>query len=228
MLPLQAQFDEAFRATEVERARQKAGAVAQAEQPFKLELEQQRGIRAAEKTAQATVEAAKITAAQQQQQRQTTDVVTADINRILTQLGTAQLPVTGAVGSFLSKVPGTAAADVRFLLDTVRANIAFDKLNQMRQASKTGGALGNVTERELGLLQATMGSLEQAQTQDQFRFNLIRIHNQLLDTVHGPDKGPPRLALPQATRPQSTGLQPPGLSDPLGIRFPKSPISGAP
>lgn len=128
-----------------------------------------------------------------EQQRITASVVTQDITRVLSLLGIAQLPTTGAVGAFLSRIPGTASANMRFLLDTIKANIGFEKLQEMRAASPKGGALGQVSERENDLLQATLGSLDQAQTQEQFTFNLKRIHDQFLDTVHGVDKGPPRL-----------------------------------
>ena len=39
----------------------------------------------------------------------------------------------------------------------------------MRDASPTGGALGQVSERELGYLQSVLGSLEQSQTADELR-----------------------------------------------------------
>lgn len=134
--------------------------------------------------------------AQKAQQQVTANIVTQDIARVLGVMEIAELPTTGAVGSFLTRVPGTAASNVKFLLDSVKANVGFERLNQMRLASPTGGALGQVTERELGFLQATLGSLDQAQTQDQFIFNLKRIHDQFLDTVHGAGNGPTRLLQP--------------------------------
>lgn len=71
---------------------------------------------------------------------------------------------TGLSGALLKDLPQTEAYNLARLLDTIKANIGFDALNAMRQNSPTGGALGNVTERELAFLQATMGSLDQAQT----------------------------------------------------------------
>lgn len=79
---------------------------------------------------------------------------------------------TGFIGSTLGKIPGTGAYDLDKVLDTVRANIGFEELNAMRQASPTGGALGQVAVRELELLQATLGSLEQGQSGDKLRENL--------------------------------------------------------
>ncbi len=102
-------------------------------------------------------------------------VVTQDIDRIFDLMEGASLPVTGFVGSRVSAIPGTAAHDIASLLDTVRANIGFDRLQQMRAASPTGGALGQVSEMENRLLQSTFGALNQSQTEDQFRRNLNRL-----------------------------------------------------
>ena len=84
-------------------------------------------------------------------------------------------PAAGFAGNILKNVGGTSAADTLALTDTIRANIGFDRLQAMREASPTGGALGNVTERELGQLQAVLGSLEQSQSENQLLENLDRL-----------------------------------------------------
>ena len=161
------------------------------------------------------------------QAQNTANIVTDEVNRILGLTQESVLPTTGMVGSFLSSVPGTAARDIRGLLDTIRANVGFDKLQQMRAASPTGGALGQVSERENLLLQATLGNLEQSQSRQQFLENLKRLHNVFLDTVHGPGQGPQRYTLrpiptpgqiQQQQRPaQPQGLIPPGAQNvPVG------------
>ena len=106
------------------------------------------------------------------------------INDIEQTMRTAALPTTGFFGERLSNVGGTAANDIRASLDTVRANIGFDQLNQMRQASPTGGALGNVTERELNFLQAVLGSVDQSQTEAQFRQNLRRLRDVYYEIIN--------------------------------------------
>lgn len=134
------------------------------------------------------------TARTTQQQRQG-DLVVQEVDRILERMDNSWFPVTGAGGSFLSRFPGTAARDVAALLDTIRAESAFGRLQQMREASPTGGALGAVTQQELDLLKAAQGSLEQSQGAQQFRDNLNRLRNIYLDIVHGPGHGPPRARL---------------------------------
>lgn len=103
------------------------------------------------------------------------NVVLEDINRIQSIIDESDLPVTGMTGALLRNVPGTNAYDVSALATTIRANIGFDRLQQMREASPTGGALGAVSERELTELQSVLGSLDQAQSQEQFERNLNRL-----------------------------------------------------
>lgn len=129
-----------------------------------------------------------------QAQIERSDLITQDIDRVLRLMETGLLPDTG-VGAWLSDVPGTDAKAISSLLDTIKANIGFDELNRMRRQSPTGGALGNVTERELGLLQAVAGSLDQAQSPEQLRDNLNRLWNTYQDVIHGPGNGPPRRPL---------------------------------
>lgn len=66
----------------------------------------------------------------------------------------------GIGGKINRLVPSSPAVKLNAALETIRSNIGFKELNDMRQSSKTGGALGNVTVRELELLQSTMVSLD--------------------------------------------------------------------
>lgn len=133
--------------------------------------------------------AANATAANTQQRQTTADVVVSDIDRVLGIVKDANVPVTG-FGALFKAVPASDAKNVAALLDTIKANAGFDKLGAMRAASPTGGALGNVTERELSLLQSTIGSLEQEQSQEQFVRNLQRVKEVYLDTIHGKGNRP--------------------------------------
>lgn len=91
----------------------------------------------------------------------------------------------GFGGEFLSKIPGTDAKDLMRLLDTVKANAGFDKLNAMRQASPTGGALGQVSDREIRFLQAVFGSLDQDQSPDNLRRSLQAFQWTYNTMIHG-------------------------------------------
>jgi tetratricopeptide (TPR) repeat protein len=92
--------------------------------------------------------------------------------------GMAGFFTTGLVGSVLADVPGSNAYDLRTAIDTIKANIGFDRLTRMREESKTGGALGQVTERELSLLQAVIDSLDANQSETQLRVGLQRVRKQ--------------------------------------------------
>jgi hypothetical protein len=97
---------------------------------------------------------------------------------------TATLPTTGLFAERLSGMGGTAARNLRTDLETIRANIGFDQLNQMRQASPTGGALGNVTNQELAFLQSVLGSVDQSQSEDQLLRNLRRLRDAFEEIIH--------------------------------------------
>src|SRR5581483_6918397 len=82
---------------------------------------------------------------------------------------------TGKSGLLLANIPGTSAADFRAKLQTLRSQIAFNTLQAIRNASKTGGALGSISERELELLQNNIDSLDLSQSGHQFRQSLNNI-----------------------------------------------------
>jgi hypothetical protein len=73
-------------------------------------------------------------------------------------------PFTTGFGSLLSNIPTTDARNFAAELNTLKANIAFGELAAMRAASKTGGALGAVSERELMLLESALGALDPGQS----------------------------------------------------------------
>jgi len=82
---------------------------------------------------------------------------------------------TGLLGQVLSNVGNTSAYNLDSALDTIRANIGFNELAEMRQASPTGGALGQVAVRELDMLQAVLGSLRIGQDKSKVAENLFKI-----------------------------------------------------
>ena len=76
---------------------------------------------------------------------------------------------TGLPGQILSNVGGTDAKDLEEALRPIKALTGFDKLQELREMSKTGGALGQVAVEELRFLQSVKGSLDTAQSEQQFR-----------------------------------------------------------
>lgn len=113
-------------------------------------------------------------------------IVLEDIGRVLEAVESNPNLVAGPLGSMLSNLPGTGAHDVSSMLNTIRANVGFDRLQAMRAASPTGGALGAVSDSENRMLQSTLGALEQSQSPQQFAQNLRRLQNLYTEIVHGP------------------------------------------
>ena len=125
-------------------------------------------------------------------------IVVDEIGRVERLIEEATIPVTGMIGSMARQYPGTAAADIDRILNTIRANVGFDQLQAMREASKTGGALGAVSQQENQLLQSVLGSLDQSLSEEEFRYNLRRLKDTFLDVIHGPGNRPEmEAALPE-------------------------------
>jgi hypothetical protein len=99
------------------------------------------------------------------------------VNFIDAALPGVGLFTAGMGAAALAKLPGTPARDLNAKLDTIRANIGFDRLQQMRQESPTGGALGQVAVKELEFLQAVKGNLDNWQSPAELIGNLIRIRD---------------------------------------------------
>lgn len=97
------------------------------------------------------------------------------IGKIDEALGRAGFFSTGLTGETLGRIPGTGAYNLEKTLDTIKANIGFKELADMRAASPTGGALGQITERELGFLQAALASLDKGQDEATLRQNLGQV-----------------------------------------------------
>lgn len=79
---------------------------------------------------------------------------------------------TGMVGSTIGKIPGTPAYDFHRNLETIKANLAFDRLQQMRDNSPTGGAVGQVSDNEQRMLMSAVASLDPGQSEEQLKANL--------------------------------------------------------
>ena len=72
-------------------------------------------------------------------------------------------------GSYLQNLPNTEAIKFKGYLDTIKANLGYEELQNMRDNSPTGGALGAISERETTFLQSMQASLDQAQKPEDLR-----------------------------------------------------------
>jgi hypothetical protein len=83
--------------------------------------------------------------------------------------------VFGITGMGGELIPNSARNNAKMLVSTIKSHIGFDRLDRMRKESPTGGALGQVSEMELKQLNATLGSLEFMQDEEQFLATLQQI-----------------------------------------------------
>ena len=143
-----------------------------------------------------------------------------DIDRIIGMVKEAPGKTTGTGAQLLSNIGGSKAKDVSALLDTIKANASFDKLQAMRAASPTGGALGQVSDNENRMLQSAIAALDQSQSADQFTRNLNRVKNVYLDIVHGPGNGPARIPIDAQQGPQGAPQPAPQVGQVInGFRY---------
>src|SRR5690606_27123417 len=124
------------------------------------------------------------------QQQRYGNVVVEDIDRAVENIEKSPWFTTGLLGEWTKGVAGTAAHRVSRVLDTVKANAGFDRLQAMRDSSPTGGALGQVSNIELGLLQSAIGSLEQSNSAEDLIYNLRRVQDIYNEIIHGPGGAP--------------------------------------
>lgn len=92
---------------------------------------------------------------------------------------------TGVVGDMrrtpMGRMTGSGAYDLARTVDTIKANLGFQELQAMREASPTGGALGQVAVQELAMLQSTLASLDPGQSEEQLARNLRKVQQHYMN-----------------------------------------------
>ena len=73
------------------------------------------------------------------------------------------LDPTGLAAQLTRGLGGSDAQQLEKLIDPIKANLGFAELQAMREASPTGGALGQVAVRELEFLQSALTNLDVTQ-----------------------------------------------------------------
>lgn len=119
---------------------------------------------------------------------------------------------TGPIAGLTKSIPGTPADRVNKLVQSALSNIGIDQLQAMRDASPTGGALGQIPVEQQKRLEAMLGSLDVQQIDEDWVNNAKRAQNLYLDMIHGPDGGPPRHDLGFDYLGRSMGPRPDGVT----------------
>jgi hypothetical protein len=81
----------------------------------------------------------------------------------------------GLSNTFMGWITASDEGTLRENVKTMEAELAFKRLQKMRDQSKTGGALGQVSNIELGLLKASIRSLNPEQNEKTLRRNLLKV-----------------------------------------------------
>jgi hypothetical protein len=72
-------------------------------------------------------------------------------------------------------VGGTDASALKGALNVIGSNTAFETLQRMRQESPTGGAVGNVSDKDIELLKSTIASLDPSLPDKDFQQSMQRV-----------------------------------------------------
>ena len=90
--------------------------------------------------------------------------------------GYFDLPEAGIGGNLLAKLGvNQEAVTFKNTLEGLQGQIGFSRLQEMREASKTGGALGAINAKELDLLIGAFGAIKQSTDPSILRSNLLDI-----------------------------------------------------
>jgi hypothetical protein len=94
--------------------------------------------------------------------------------------------ISGMTGPTMAKVPGTDAFTGAQKLENLQTRAFVTEIQKMRQASPTGGAVGSVTEKEMGALSNIQASLKAGLKEDVLKKQLqqyINSANRALKTI---------------------------------------------
>ena len=89
--------------------------------------------------------------------------------------------LSGITGTLYGRTPSArqSSVDAQAKLETIKAKVFVTALQSMREASKTGGAVGNVSDKEGDKLENTLTSLKQSQGTAEFQKELQKAQRQL-------------------------------------------------
>lgn len=110
-------------------------------------------------------------------QVQKADLIISKVDQALAKIGPSS---TGWGAKMFGNVPATKAKSLRSDIETIKANLGFQQLQDMRASSPTGGALGQVSDREISLLTSALASLDPELDEEKLQSNLneVKLHYQ--------------------------------------------------
>jgi hypothetical protein len=139
-------------------------------------------------TAAAKAEADRLAALARANSDVKASVISQNVDALLKTLdrgGAFNLPEAGLLGNALGALGvNQEAVDFKNTLATLQSGVALGTLQAMKEASKTGGALGAVSEKELDLLINALGALKQDSSPALLRTNL-KVVKEVMGKIDG-------------------------------------------
>jgi hypothetical protein len=135
-------------------------------------------------------EAEQVKAFQREQTtRRDAGIVVKEIDRALAILETpSALPVTGLFSIVARQETGSSAAELRSATKTIGNILSLVKLQEIRENSPTGGALGSVSDKEGDRLEGSLGDLSTLRNAEALRQTLKDIRGIMLDSMYGSEE----------------------------------------
>src|SRR5699024_1935840 len=93
--------------------------------------------------------------------------------------------IGGVARTSSAKVPGTVANRITQFTESALSNVGLDTLQDMRENSPTGGALGQVPIQQQKRLEQVLGSLNIDQPPAVLEANIKRVINIYTDIIYG-------------------------------------------
>jgi hypothetical protein len=115
------------------------------------------------------------------QKKDSDEYQTTDLGKYLAIESEGFAEAVESPGEMFARKFGAKGKTAQASLKSLRAKLAFEELRKMREASKTGGALGNVTEGELELLQLAGADITEGMSEKEFVKRIVRLRNQLTE-----------------------------------------------
>jgi hypothetical protein len=124
-----------------------------------------------------------------EQQARAGGTVVQDLQRALNIVQTNP-SATGRTAAATALLPDVARAETDYqsalgFVESALSNVGLDTLQQMRENSPTGGALGQVPIQQQKRLEQVLGSLDLTQRKEVVEDNIKRVINIYMDIIHG-------------------------------------------
>jgi hypothetical protein len=123
------------------------------------------------------------------QQARAGGTVVQDLQRALNIVQTNP-KATGRSAAAIALLPEVVRAETDYqaaqgMVQSALSNVGLDTLQQMRENSPTGGALGQVPIQQQQRLEQVLGSLDLSQRKEVVEDNIKRVINIYMDSIHG-------------------------------------------